>query len=71
LNLENIALDNDIYLYFWILYCKPIIVNDNTYKDFIESNKSWCNFNKYGDIIEKNESFIMKKNEKSSKNSKF
>lgn len=71
INLKDIALDDDIYLYFWILYCKPIIVNKEIYEKFIEANQSWCNFDEYGDIIEKNESFIMKKNEKSSKNSKF
>ncbi len=58
LSFKNIAIKNDIYLYFWILYMKPIINKDNTYNRFIKENKKWCNFSQYQDIFESNLSYI-------------
>ncbi len=40
MDLEKIAIENDIYLYYWIYYMKPIFVQHNTYGKFIEAN-SW------------------------------
>ena len=39
-NLENIAIENDIYLYYWIYYMKPIFQINDTYKQFLRKN-SW------------------------------
>jgi hypothetical protein len=58
LDLKNIALDNDIYLYFWLIYLKPIINNNNSYYKFIEKNKSWADLNDYQNIIEDNKKYI-------------
>lgn len=42
MNLEKIVIKNDIYLYNWIYYLKPILVRNNTYEAFLEEN-SWVN----------------------------
>lgn len=38
--MEKIAIENDIYLYFWVYFLKPIVNYDNTYEIFLEKN-SW------------------------------
>ena len=38
LDFNSWKLKNDIYLYFWILYFKPILNIDNTYELFLEKN---------------------------------
>lgn len=38
MNLQEIAIENDIYLYYWIYYMKPVFVRNNTYEKFIEAN---------------------------------
>jgi len=58
LNLENIAINNDIYLYFWIVYLKPIINNNNLYNKFIEENNKWINTKEYTNFIQENKKFI-------------
>lgn len=58
LNLEKIAIKNDIYLFHWLLYLKPIINNNNTYKKLIEENSKWCNLWEYNKIIEENKKYI-------------
>ncbi|MDD4529972.1 MAG: hypothetical protein PHO80_00255 [Candidatus Gracilibacteria bacterium] len=40
LDFSKIAIENDIYLYFWIYYLKPVFDKDETYKRFLEINKS-------------------------------
>lgn len=40
LNMKNIAIKNDIYLYFWIYFLKPIIISDDIYERFCQEN-SW------------------------------
>lgn len=57
LDFSNFAIQDDIYLYFRIVYLKPILDYDNTYDKFINS-QSWANFNEYKELIEKNKSFI-------------
>lgn len=42
LALESIAIPNDIYLYYWIYYLKPIMVRGTLYEDFLEKN-TWVN----------------------------
>lgn len=38
LDMKEIALDNDIYLYYWISSMKPIYERDNTYDSFLDMN---------------------------------
>ncbi len=58
-------IENDIYLYFRIVYFKPILDYNETYKKFLEINSNWANFDDYKDIIEENKKFIKyKKNKK-------
>lgn len=40
MELEKIAIKDDIYLYFWIYYLKPIRIWDNCYDNFLQKN-SW------------------------------
>jgi hypothetical protein len=58
-------IENDIYLYFWIVYMKPILDYDNTYEIFLKLNKEWLEIDEYKDIINNNKKFIQyKKNTK-------
>jgi hypothetical protein len=52
------ALKNDIYLYFWIVYMKPILDYNNTYQKFLDENSSWADLFEYKDIIENNKNYI-------------
>jgi len=58
MNFWNFALKNDIYLYFWIIYLKPILNFDNTYEAFLEKNTSWAHFTQYQNILQNNKSYI-------------
>jgi len=58
MDFSSFKIDNDVYLYFWIVYFKPIADYSNTYKKFLEKNNSWANFNDYKEIIEENKKFI-------------
>lgn len=57
MNFESFAIKNDVYLYFRIVYLKPILDFDNTFEKFIES-QSWADLWEYKNFIEKNKSFI-------------
>ncbi len=61
LNFEKISIKNDIYLYFWIIYLKPILDYNNTYNNFIKENSSWCDFKDYKSIIKENKKQIILK----------
>jgi len=58
LNFKNWKIKDDIYLYFRIIYFKPILDFDNTYDLFIHKNTSWADFSDYKDIIKKNKTYI-------------
>lgn len=58
MDFSRFVLINDIYLYFWIIYLKPILNYDNTYENFIKANNSWADFSEYEDIIENNKSYV-------------
>lgn len=58
LDFWKFRISNDIYLYFWILYFKPIININNTYSHFLEANKSWANFSKHPAQIQENKKYI-------------
>ena len=65
MSFKNWKIENDIYLYFWIIYMKPILDYDSTYKNFINLNKEWLEIDEYKDIIYNNKKFIQyKKNTK-------
>ena len=57
-------IEKDIYLYFWIVYFKPILVNNDCYNDFIKINSLWADFSPYYHIIKENEKNIFLKNNK-------
>ncbi len=38
LNIQKIAIDTDIYLYYWIYYLKPILSRNGTYNAFLGAN---------------------------------
>lgn len=40
MDLSDIAIENDIYLYYWIYYMRPIMDKNETYKQFLSEN-SW------------------------------
>ncbi len=40
MDFSKIAIENDIYLYYWIYYLKPILNKNNTYEQFINTNKT-------------------------------
>ncbi|MDD2487343.1 MAG: hypothetical protein PHS92_03165 [Candidatus Gracilibacteria bacterium] len=40
LDLSKIAIENDVYLFYWIYYMKPVLNTDGMYEKFIGENKS-------------------------------
>lgn len=58
MNFKNFKIENDIYLFYRIVYFKPILDFDETYKFFLEQNSSWADFSNYFDILEENKKFI-------------
>ncbi|MDQ7009288.1 MAG: hypothetical protein Q9M94_03285 [Candidatus Gracilibacteria bacterium] len=58
LDFSKFALEKDPYLYFWILYFKPILDYHNTYNLFIEKNNSWADLGEYKNILENNKNYI-------------
>jgi len=58
MDFNTFKIENDIYLYFWIIYFKPILDYENTYDNFITKNNSWLNIKWYEDIIKENKKFI-------------
>ena len=58
LDFSDFAIKDDIYLYFRIIYFKPILDYDHTYDLFLEKNTLWADFSEYTDIIENNKKYI-------------
>jgi hypothetical protein len=58
LDFNSWKITNDIYLYFWMIYLKPILNYNNTYELFIQKNNSWADFSEYNDIILNNKKYI-------------
>lgn len=44
LDLRNIAIQDDIYLYYWVYYMKPIFVRGDMYTEFLREN-NWVEIN--------------------------
>ncbi len=57
LNFWKFKLEKDPYLYFWILYFKPILDFKCTYNIFLEKN-NWANFSNFENIFRKNKEYI-------------
>jgi predicted nucleotidyltransferase len=62
LNFKSWKIKDDIYLYFWIVYFKPIIDFDSTYRSFLKQNSSWADFSEYSSITKNNKKYIKYKN---------
>jgi len=62
LDFRNWKIKDDIYLYFRIIYFKPILDFDHTYDLFIHKNSSWADFSDYEDMIKENKRYIKYKN---------
>jgi len=62
MNFNDWKIEDDIYLYFWIVYMKPILDYDNTYENFLKINNNWLEIDEYKDIIKENKKFIQYKN---------
>lgn len=45
MDLSQIAIEDDIYLYYWIYYMKPIVIENNTYEKFLKAN-TWVEIDK-------------------------
>ncbi len=56
IDLSQIAIENDIYLYYWIYYMRPIYVQNKTYKQFLAAN-SWVDVDKERKI--KNQRYLI------------
>jgi hypothetical protein len=50
LDLSNIAIEKDIYLFYRILNLKPLYAANNLYDRFIQSN-TWANFEDFDDYF--------------------
>lgn len=59
LNFWAFAIENDIYLYFWIVYFKPLYDHWGIYNRFLQENSKWADFSKYTDIIIENKKYIV------------
>ncbi|MCH2188230.1 hypothetical protein MK079_00170 [Candidatus Gracilibacteria bacterium] len=49
MDFSQFALPYDPYLFFWMVYFKPVYNSDNTYEKFIEINSKWCNLDDFID----------------------
>jgi len=58
LNFNSWKIEQDLYLYFWIIYFKPILDYNDTYSLFLKKNSSWADFSDYDIIIENNKTYI-------------
>jgi len=46
MDFSSFSIENDIYLYYWAYYLKPIVNKNDTYDKFIKANlKLWININ--------------------------
>lgn len=60
-DLSEIALENDIYLYYWIYYMKPIYEKNDTYLDFLQAN-SWVEVD--SEQLQKNNKYLQESSTK-------
>lgn len=61
MDLQEIAIENDIYLFYWIYYMKPIIVRNNCYESFLTVN-NWVKID--SEQKEENKKYIIKNERK-------
>lgn len=55
-DLSKIAIQDDIYLYYWIYYMKPIYIKNNSYENFLMAN-TWVNIDEKQKI--ENQKYIL------------
>lgn len=67
LDFWKFKLEKDPYLYFWILYFKPILNFNNTYNLFLEKNKQWADYSNFKKNIVENKKYIKYENSKINK----
>lgn len=41
MDMEKIALKNDVYLYFWMYYMKPVLLDETLWEEFQKKNKEY------------------------------
>lgn len=58
LNFSNFAINNDIYLFYWILNIKVLIDTGDTYQKFKDVN-TWANFQDFDDLQNQARDFIV------------
>ncbi len=58
LDFWKFVLEKDPYLYFWILYFKPILDYNNKYDLFLRENWSWADFSEFDTILRENKKYI-------------
>jgi hypothetical protein len=58
LDFKDILIEDDVYMYFWILYFKPIFVSWAVYDDFINTNRFSFDFSDYENILKESKSHI-------------
>lgn len=63
LDLSKIAISDDIYLYFWVYFLRPILDYDDTYENFLTKN-SWVKIPENDKIFNKNFTKISGKSKK-------
>jgi hypothetical protein len=61
MDLKSIAIQNDVYLFYWIYYMKPIIVRNNCYEDFLAKN-TWVKLDE--EQKKENRKYIIKEEQK-------
>lgn len=71
MDFSDFKIENDIYLFFRIIYFKPILNYNRTYEKFLEKNSFWADFDNYKNILEENKKFIKFFKEKTFINENF
>lgn len=59
LSFGDFAIPNDIYLYFWVVFLKPLITKKNIYERFLAAQKSWVDFSEHQEIFEDNKKYLL------------
>jgi len=59
LNFQDFALKDDIYLYFWIVFLKPLLDKENIYERFLKAQNTWADFSEYKSILEENKKHLL------------
>ena len=58
MDFSNFSLEQDIYLYNWVAYFKPLLSIDNTYELFLHKNSLWMDLSPIKSQIKENKKYI-------------